>query len=135
MAEEEKKDKKKEEEGKEFHAHAYVERRYGQTAASASWQQWINGILGLWLIVVALIGLSTSATTLVVTGIVIAIVGFWGAAMRTALWQQWVNAILGLWTIAIPFIGLSDIALGWTVGITGLVIAVLGFWATGRESA
>jgi hypothetical protein len=45
------------------------------------WQQWVNGILGLWVIVVAFLGF-TGATlmwTLAITGIVVAILGFWGA--------------------------------------------------------
>lgn len=49
------------------------------------------------------------------------------------MWQQWVNAILGLWVIAIPFTGLAGSALMWTLVVTGLVVAVLGFWGAGRE--
>lgn len=44
------------------------------------WQQWVNGILGLWVLLLPFIGL-TDTTTLVVTGIVIAVLGFWGASM------------------------------------------------------
>ena len=45
------------------------------------WQQWINGILGLWLIVVPFLGLfgATFTWTLMITGAVVAILGFWGA--------------------------------------------------------
>lgn len=45
------------------------------------WQQWINVILGLWVIAVPFIGLSTAASlwTLVITGIVIAALSLWGA--------------------------------------------------------
>jgi len=45
------------------------------------WQHWVNGILGLWVIVMALIGMQT-ATVVVATGIVIAIIGFWGALQK-----------------------------------------------------
>ncbi len=50
------------------------------------------------------------------------------------MWQQWINGILGLWVIVIPFLGLTDGTLTWTLVITGIVIAVLGFWggATAR---
>jgi hypothetical protein len=44
------------------------------------------------------------------------------------MWQQWVNAILGLWIIAVPFIGITGVALMWTLAVTGIVIAILGFW-------
>lgn len=45
------------------------------------WQQWVNALLGLWTIVVGFLGLSGSSLTwtLVITGAVIAILGFWGA--------------------------------------------------------
>ncbi len=132
MVQEEKHEKREEEEGKEFRSHAYVG-RYAESGMNVAWQSWVNGVLGLWLIVVALIGLEASMTTLVITGFLVAIVGFWAALMRNSLWQQWVNGILGLWVIAIPFLVLTGATLAWTVGITGLVVAVLGFWATGQE--
>jgi hypothetical protein len=45
------------------------------------WQQWINFILGLWVIAVPFIGFTGGAMVyaLVVTGIVIAALGLWGA--------------------------------------------------------
>ncbi len=42
------------------------------------WQHWVNGIIGLWIIVMALVGIQ-DITTIVITGVVVAIVGFWGA--------------------------------------------------------
>ncbi len=42
------------------------------------WQHWVSGVLGLWVIVMALMGLQ-ELNTVVVTGATIAIVGFWGA--------------------------------------------------------
>lgn len=45
------------------------------------WQQWVNGILGIWVIITPYLNFSSSALTsvLVITGILIAIFGFWGA--------------------------------------------------------
>jgi hypothetical protein len=43
------------------------------------WQDWVNGILGLWVILLPFIGM-TDMTTLVITGIVIAVLGFWAAS-------------------------------------------------------
>ncbi|HQU07910.1 MAG TPA: hypothetical protein PK539_02525 [Candidatus Paceibacterota bacterium] len=48
------------------------------------WQDWVNGILGLWVIIMALTSYTTSTTVVVVTGGVIAIVGFWGALQKSA---------------------------------------------------
>ncbi len=46
------------------------------------WQHWVNGILGLWVIVMALTQ-NASTTFVIVTGAVIAIVGFWGALEKS----------------------------------------------------
>jgi hypothetical protein len=45
------------------------------------WQQWINAILGLWIIAVPFLGLTGAAFTwtLVVTGVVVAVLAVWGA--------------------------------------------------------
>ncbi len=45
------------------------------------WQQWVNAILGLWVIAVPFTGLAGSALmwVLVITGIVVAVLGAWGA--------------------------------------------------------
>jgi len=45
------------------------------------WQHWINAILGLWIILSSFLGMSVNAmtTNLVIMGIVVAILGFWGA--------------------------------------------------------
>jgi len=43
------------------------------------WKQWTNALLGLWVIIVPFSGLSGSALTwtLVVTGIVVAVLALW----------------------------------------------------------
>ena len=50
------------------------------------WQQWVNAILGLITIAVAFMGLAgaTMMWTLVVIGAVVAILGFWGAAVSSS---------------------------------------------------
>ena len=44
------------------------------------------------------------------------------------MWQQWVNGILGLWVIVVAFLGFTGNTLMWTLVITGVVVAILGFW-------
>jgi hypothetical protein len=51
------------------------------------------------------------------------------------MWQQWVNGILGIWIIIVPFLGLSASANLWTLAITGLVVAILGFWGAGEAQS
>jgi len=45
------------------------------------WQQWVNVVLGIWIIVVPFLGMaaSTLAWALVVTGVVVAALALWGA--------------------------------------------------------
>ncbi|MFZ2887259.1 MAG: hypothetical protein WA021_05565 [Minisyncoccia bacterium] len=45
------------------------------------WQQWVNALLGLWVIALAFLGLSSEAQmwTLAVTGLVIGGLAMWGA--------------------------------------------------------
>ncbi len=45
------------------------------------------------------------------------------------MWQHWISGILGLWVIVIPFLGLTDATLTWALALTGIIIAVLGFWS------
>ena len=49
------------------------------------------------------------------------------------MWQQWVNGILGLWVIVVPFLALQGGTLTWTLVVTGIVIAILGFWGAAAE--
>ncbi len=46
------------------------------------WQEWIDGILGLWVLISPFLGFTTDqmTTNLVIVGIVMAVSGFWGAA-------------------------------------------------------
>lgn len=50
------------------------------------WQQWINGLLGIWIIVTAFVTWTYSGlrANLIITGIIIAILGFWGAGQYGA---------------------------------------------------
>ena len=47
------------------------------------WQQWVIAILGLWTIAVPFLGLTMVAMTwtLVITGLIVSILGFWGASL------------------------------------------------------
>lgn len=47
----------------------------------------------------------------------------------THMWQDWLNGILGIWVLVIPFIGVSGSSLTTTLVVTGVIIAILGFWA------
>ncbi len=50
------------------------------------WQQWVNALLGLWVIVVPFLGLDSASLmwTLVVTGIVIAGLSLWSVGATSS---------------------------------------------------
>ena len=49
------------------------------------------------------------------------------------MWQQWVNGVLGLWVITVPFLGLTAEQNMWALAITGIAMAVLGFWGASEH--
>ncbi len=50
------------------------------------WKDWINGILGIWIVVLAFLGLpfSARAILMIITGLLIAFLSFWEGASRAA---------------------------------------------------
>lgn len=54
------------------------------------WQHWINALLGLWVVVIAFLGLggTTLMWTLVITGVVIAVLALWGSMGASSSSEQ-----------------------------------------------
>jgi len=46
------------------------------------WKQWVNGVLGIWIVLLPYLGFTSDIHTwlMVVTGIVIAVLAFWSAS-------------------------------------------------------
>ena len=95
------------------------------------WQGWINGILGLWLIVAAFV-IAGSKTGNIINGMIVGIVlcafGLW-AAIRRKGWYDWLVTFIGLWILiaAVSFPAsywgnvVNDIA-------AGVFVAIASFW-------
>jgi hypothetical protein len=51
------------------------------------WQDWVNAILGIWVIITPYLGMSDSAikSNLVIVGIVIVVLAVWSAMSRSAM--------------------------------------------------
>lgn len=45
------------------------------------------------------------------------------------MWKNWVLGVLGLWVILMPFLGLHPTLMRTIYIVTGIAIAVLGFWS------
>lgn len=54
------------------------------------WQQWVNAILGLWVIAVPFIGITGAALmwTLAITGLVIALLEIWAVQQEQSMEQK-----------------------------------------------
>jgi len=46
------------------------------------WKQWVNGVLGLWIVLLPYLGFTADIHTwlMVITGVVIAVLAFWSAS-------------------------------------------------------
>lgn len=102
------------------------------------WQDPVNLILGLWL-VVSPWALKFQAETnptwnAVILGIVIAAVALI-ALFRVMAWEEWVNLVLGIWLVISPWmVGFSGLVTAmWNAVIVGAVVAVLALWALGAD--
>ena len=95
------------------------------------WQAWINGIVGLWLIVAAFVIAGSKTGKLInclLTGIVLLILGLW-AAVRHKSWQNWIVAVVGAWMIVAGFWFPSSYGGNVANNIAaGVVVAIASFW-------
>ena len=75
------------------------------------WQDWLNGIIGIWLIVspwVLRFGSTTGPEATMTWNFVlsgaIALSLAIAALMAYRMWEEWVDVVLGLWLIASPWV-------------------------------
>ncbi len=94
------------------------------------WQGWVNGIVGIWLIVSGLIGGLQQSWNYIIFGAVIAVLGFWSATRR---WQGWVDGVLGVWLIVSGII--ASLMAPVNSIIVGIVVAVMSFWEAAAGKA
>ncbi len=97
------------------------------------WQDALNAILGIWLIVAAwVLGFQTDATAMasaVIVGVLLLAAAL-GAIFLPHAWEEWVELVLGLWLIASPWVlRFSTLPDAWANAVlAGLVIAILAIW-------
>ncbi len=98
------------------------------------WQDWVNVILGIWLIIAGFIPSITASKGAslwndLIVGIIVLILAAWVAKSR---WPEWINVILGIWLIIaafIPSIVASKSGNMWNDIIVGILIVIFGIWA------
>lgn len=97
------------------------------------WQDPINAMLGLWVVlspwVVGFQGTTTAMSTAVILGIILIAVSL-GATFAARAWEDWLEGIVGVLLIIAPWVlGFSmhhDAMM--TTLISGIVILVLALW-------
>ncbi len=102
------------------------------------WQDPINALLGIWLIISpwALGFSSTTAATVnfVIVGILLLAVAL-GAIYVPKAWEEWSEVVLGIWMVVSPWLVryATQHAAKTDAVVTGIIVLILGFWAASQE--
>ena len=95
------------------------------------WQRWINGVLGLWLIVAAFVIAGSKTGNMIngmIIGIVLLVLGIW-ATIRGKSWNDWLVTFIGLWIFIAAFWIPSSYWGNVVNNIAGgVVVAIASFW-------
>lgn len=101
------------------------------------WQAYVDGVLGLWLIVAAFLNFSAVGNLWdnLIVGVIVAIAGFMMISKKS--WQGWTEGILGIWLVVAAFIPSLQAHIGnlWNDLIVGVIVAVVGFTAIGKAKS
>lgn len=104
------------------------------------WQDSINLLLGLWLIISPWIaGFATSQVALwnaVILGVVIAAMSL-AALTRFRDWEEWADMLVGAWLIASPWVlGFATMTIAtYNVVLVGIATLVLAGWSLREHRA
>ncbi len=104
------------------------------------WQDWMNVLLGLWLVAAPLVGIGVSsdaaALNSYLTGSAVAILAI-AALIRPQPWEEYTNLALGLWLIVAPFaLGFTDLGGPmWNQLVVGLLVGGAALAAAVQKSA
>ncbi len=102
------------------------------------WQDPINGVLGIWLVispwVLGFAGERGATVNFVIVGILLLAAAL-GAMYVPKAWEEWTECILGLWMVISPWIvRYSTVHSARTDAVViGIVALILGFWAAAQE--
>lgn len=101
------------------------------------WQDWVNLVLGVWLILAPVFGLALAGTAAAwngyILGAVVAVFAIW-ALIQPQRWEEWVNLAAGAWLIVAPFVLGFTTQEGamWNHIIMGVMIGGDALWAMSR---
>jgi len=95
------------------------------------WEDWVNTILGLWLLISGFIGgivhnRTGSLINDLVIGALVIVFGILSAVKHR--WAEWVNVAIGVWLIVV-FLIPSVLTATWNNIVFGILIIGFGVWA------
>ena len=101
------------------------------------WQAWVNGILGIWLVIAAFLNFAPKGNLWdnLIVGVIVAVLGF--TMVKAKPWQGWLAGIVGLWLVVAAFIPGLQAHTGnlWNDLICGILVIIAGFGALGKSSS
>ncbi|HVO41642.1 MAG TPA: SPW repeat protein [Aggregatilineales bacterium] len=102
----------------------------------ARWQDWLNLLLGIWLVISPWVGVTMSrsnpaAVNSYIFGVLVIIFALTAMSQRNQAWEEWLNLIFGLWLILAPFaLHFTDQAGAmWNQIVVGIIIGISALWA------
>jgi hypothetical protein len=109
-----------------------------QQKVTAAWQDVVNLVLGVWLVVspyaLNYADQTTPAWNAHIVGIIV-VAQAAAAIWAFQKWEEWVSALLGLWLIVSPWIlgysGLQNPL--WNQIIVGVIVGGLALWSATNE--
>lgn len=108
--------------------------------AARQWQDGVNLLLGLWLIVspwvLGYAAQQNAAWDSWIPGVIMAVAAL-SALVAFHAWEEWVNVALGVWLIVSPWIlgyGTLQAPAVWNQVIVGVIAGVLALWSAVDET-
>lgn len=104
------------------------------------WQDWVNLILGIWLVISpwamnTAMGATGADWNLWIIGIVVVMMSLLSLATPTAAWPEWVSMIAGIWLFISPWaIHTFNSSVQWNDWIAGIVLFILSLWTASQVS-
>ena len=100
------------------------------------WYSWFNFVLGAWLIIASFIPVITTNKSFcmgnnIIVGILLVIFAYLSTRVKKSM--CWINVVAGIWLFISAFIsGIVGSQSGnfWNYLIVGIIVAVVGIWAS-----
>ncbi len=104
------------------------------------WQDWVNLILGIWLVVspwvLSFSSQNVATWNAVIVGVVFAVLSLLAIA-EAKPWEEWSELVAAVWLLVSPWVlGYSGLAAAmWNAVIVAVIVGVLALTAAGQETA